>query len=130
MHSSGLDISSPRRFKKDIIDKTCPNSSDIEVARDFLFSTGDQNSFLIYGFSTVYWMQVSLVSMQKNLTLKARQRNRYTFPVLLRQYQLVANVLRHDYSLSSHHRPAISNDDYFSGMYRPLDSQLLTVGKM
>jgi hypothetical protein len=75
MHSSGLDISSPRRLKKDIIDKTCPNSSDIKVARDFLFSTGAQNCFLIYGFSTsvenvVYWMQVSLVSYAEESDIK------------------------------------------------------------
>ena len=38
MHPSGLDISSPRHPTKDVVDKTCPNPSDIKVAREFLFS--------------------------------------------------------------------------------------------
>jgi hypothetical protein len=63
MHPSGLDISLPRRPKKDIIDKICPNLSDIEVAREFLLSTGADNQFLISDYTVriekvVKWMQV------------------------------------------------------------------------
>ena len=38
MHLCGLEISSLRRPKKNLIDKTCPNLSDIKVARNFLVS--------------------------------------------------------------------------------------------
>ena len=63
MHPSGVDISSPRRRKKDIIDKICPNSSDIEVARNFLLSIGAQDDFRKYDYRrgmerVVNWMQV------------------------------------------------------------------------
>jgi hypothetical protein len=78
MHPSGLDISSPRRPKKDIIDKTCPNSSDIEIARNFLFSIGAQFDFKISGYrrgieKVVNWMQVNscCTPVQKKLTLKS-----------------------------------------------------------
>ena len=50
--------------------------------------------------------------MHKNLTLMARQTNPDSPPELIRQYQVVANVLKH-YSLNPHARPAIPNDDYF-----------------
>ena len=50
--------------------------------------------------------------MQKKLALKARQRNPDFPPELRRQYQVVSNILSH-YSLSSRHRPAIPNDNYF-----------------
>jgi hypothetical protein len=53
-----------------------------------------------------------LYPMQKKLTLKARQRNPDSPPELIRQYQVVDNVLDH-YSLSLRRRPAIPNDDYF-----------------
>ena len=58
-----LDISSPRRFKEEIFDKTCPNSSDIEVAREFLVSIGAHYEFAVFRYSrsidnVVNWMQV------------------------------------------------------------------------
>jgi hypothetical protein len=76
MCPSGLDISSHRRPKKDIIDKICPNSSDIEVARDFLYSIGAYQDFFMNGFSTsveivVKWMQVSLVSYADGIDIKS-----------------------------------------------------------
>ena len=40
MHLSGLNISSPSRPKKPVIDKISPNPSDIKVARGFLNSLG------------------------------------------------------------------------------------------
>ena len=64
MHPSGLDISSPRHLKKDIIDETRPNSPDIMVARGFLQSIGAENDFFTifkYGWAinkVVKWMQV------------------------------------------------------------------------
>jgi hypothetical protein len=65
MHASvcGLEIS-PRRPKKDIIDKTCPNPSDIEVAREFLCLSGAQNDFIKSSYSrrlkkVVNWIQVN-----------------------------------------------------------------------
>jgi hypothetical protein len=53
-----------------------------------------------------------LYPMQKNLTLKARQENPGSPPELIRQYQVVTNVLHH-YLLSSGYRVVIPNDDYF-----------------
>ena len=50
--------------------------------------------------------------MEKKLTLKARQTIPDSPPELIRQYQVVVNVLKH-YSLSSSTRPAIRNDDFF-----------------
>jgi hypothetical protein len=50
--------------------------------------------------------------MQKKLTLKVKQRNPDSPPELIRQYQLVDNVLDY-YSRSLDDRPANSNDDYF-----------------
>ena len=43
MHLSGLDISSPRRLSNAIIDKACPSSSDIGIAREFLLSIDAQH---------------------------------------------------------------------------------------
>jgi hypothetical protein len=61
---SGPDISSPSRPTKDIIDKTSPNPSEIEVAREFLFLLGALNDFIKSGYSrrlqkVVNWMQVN-----------------------------------------------------------------------
>jgi hypothetical protein len=51
--------------------------------------------------------------MQKKLTFKARQTNPGSPPKLIRQYQIVINVLNH-YSRSSRRRPAIPKpDNYF-----------------
>jgi len=64
MHLSELDISLPRRRGKDIIDKTCPNPSDIEIAREFLFLSDARDDFTKFGYSrrlgkVVGWMQVN-----------------------------------------------------------------------
>jgi hypothetical protein len=63
MHPSGLDISLPRRSERGIIDKTCPDLSDINVTRDILVSLGARNNFIISGYSrrleyVVSWMKV------------------------------------------------------------------------
>ena len=64
MHLSGLDISSPRRLSKGVIDKTCPNYSDIEIARNFLLSILDARRYFTSSYyrerleSVVDWMQV------------------------------------------------------------------------
>ena len=63
MHLSGLDISSPRRLSKDIIDKTCPSSSDIGIAREFLLSIDAEHFFELSDCrrgveNVVNWMQV------------------------------------------------------------------------
>ena len=75
--SNALDISSSRRPKKDIINKTCPNSSDIEVAWELLLNKGSKYDFVVSGYSgiekVVIWLQVkSCILCRKNLTLKAR----------------------------------------------------------
>ena len=54
--------------------------------------------------------------MQKNLTLKARQKNPDSPHELITLYRVVVNVLRH-YSLPLCHRPAIPNDDYFRDIH-------------
>ena len=64
MHHSGIDISSPRRPAKDIVDKTSPNPSDIEDAREFLFEIGGLYDFVVSGYSrgikmVLNWMQVN-----------------------------------------------------------------------
>ena len=64
MKLSGLDISLHSRPTKDIIDKACPNPSDIEVAREFLFLLGALNDFKKSGYcrrlqKVVNWMQVN-----------------------------------------------------------------------
>jgi hypothetical protein len=66
MHLSGLYISTPRRHKRDIIDKTCPVSADIDGAREFLINIGRaaQYDFVLsrYGKGmgeVVNWMQVN-----------------------------------------------------------------------
>jgi hypothetical protein len=71
----GLDISSPRRPKRDIINKTCPNSSDIEVARKFLLSIGAHYYSLMCGYSlgieeVVNWMRVNLVFYADEIDIK------------------------------------------------------------
>ena len=76
MQPSGLDISSPTRPTKNIIDKTCPNPCDIKIARGFLVSSGAQSDFVMseYGYrlETVgHWMQVSLVSYAEGIDIKA-----------------------------------------------------------
>ena len=50
--------------------------------------------------------------MHKKLILMARQTNPDSPGELIRQYQVVANILRY-YARSSHRRPAIPNDNYF-----------------
>ena len=50
--------------------------------------------------------------MERKLKLKARQANPDSPLELIRQYQVVVNVLKH-YSLPSFTRPAIHNDRYF-----------------
>ena len=85
IHPSELDILSPRYPKKDNIDKICPNSSDIEAARDFLFSIDAHHNFLMFGFSTrlenvVYWLRVSLVSYAEETDIKKRDRKTLTLP--------------------------------------------------
>ena len=50
--------------------------------------------------------------MEKKLTLKARQTNPDSPPELIRQYQVVINVLKH-YSRPPFERPAAPSDDYF-----------------
>ena len=119
MHPSGLKISSPRRPQKDIIDKICPNSSDIEVAREFLISIGALHESTISSHSSrgienvVNWMQVNYcILCIKRLTLKARQTNPHSPPELIRQYQVASNFLFH-YSRSSSFRPAVPDDSYF-----------------
>ena len=64
MHPSGVDIPSSRRPTKDIIDKTCPNPSEIEVVREYLLSLGAQNDFIMSSYGrrlekVVNWMQVN-----------------------------------------------------------------------
>ena len=63
MHPSGFDIFSPRHPSKDIIDKTCPNSSDIGTAWEFLRSINAQHYFILSDYrreleKVVDWMQV------------------------------------------------------------------------
>lgn len=75
MYLSGLNICSPRRPAKDIIDKTCLNSSDIGVARGFLISIGAEYDFVASGDGrglekVVNWMQVSLVSHAEEIDIK------------------------------------------------------------
>jgi hypothetical protein len=118
MLPSRFDISSHRCLKKDIIDKTCPNSSDIKVAREFSLSIGAQHDFSIIFCSrridkVVNWMRVkSCILFRRNLTLKARQTNPGSPPELVRRYQVVVNVLHH-YSRPLRCRPAIPNDNFF-----------------
>ena len=121
MHPSELDISSHRRPSKDIIDKTCPNSSDIEIARKFLFliEKDAQRYFRLSEYfqgleNVVYWMQVKscILLCGRNWYLKLRQANPDFPPELIRQYQLVINVLKH-YSLPKYNRPVIHDDRYF-----------------
>ena len=50
--------------------------------------------------------------MEKKLTLKAKQSIPDSPPELIRQYQVVINVLKH-YSRPPFDRPAAPNDDYF-----------------
>ena len=54
-----------------------------------------------------------MYSIQKKLTLKARQKNPDSPPELISQYQVVVNVLRH-YSVSS----VTPNDDYFRNLHK------------
>ena len=57
--------------------------------------------------------------MEKNLTLKAKQSIPDSPPELIRQYQVVINVLKH-YSRPPFNRPALPNDDfYFRNLYKP-----------
>ena len=66
--------------------------------------------------------------MQKKLAINARQTNPDSPPELIRQYQIVVNVLAH-YSRSSRRRPAVpKSDDYFRNVHKGLDSQPLAVG--
>ena len=65
MHPSGFDMSSPglRLPENDIIEKTCPDPSDIKITRELLFSLGAPNNFTISGYSSkleyvLYWMKV------------------------------------------------------------------------
>ena len=56
-----LTFPRPRRPSKD---KTCPNSSDIEIARDFLFHKFDADRYFTLSYycerleNVVDWMQV------------------------------------------------------------------------
>jgi hypothetical protein len=65
MHPYGLEISSPRRPKKNIIDKICPNISDIKVAQKILVSIiGPEGEFKEFNHnlglkSIVNWLQVN-----------------------------------------------------------------------
>ncbi|KIM44060.1 hypothetical protein M413DRAFT_443122 [Hebeloma cylindrosporum] len=63
-HTVMAKIAEKIRPKKDIMDKTCPSPSDIEIARDFMLHSGAQNDFTHFGYSrrlanVVRWMQVS-----------------------------------------------------------------------
>ena len=56
--------------------------------------------------------------MQKELILKPRQTNPDSPQELIRQYQVIVNVLYH-FSRSSRHRPAIPKpDDYFRNVHK------------
>ena len=75
MQPSRLHISSPRRPIKDIIDKTCPNPSDIEIAREFLLLLGAQNDFIKSGYSRrlkkiVNWMEVNSCILAEEIDIK------------------------------------------------------------
>ena len=111
MHPSGLDIPSPRLPSKDVIDETCPDSSDIRIAREFLISIGAQYYVMLPEFregleNVVDWMQVkSCILCRINWHFKARQTNPDSPTGLIRRYQVVVNVLKH-YSVSPLARPA------------------------
>jgi len=106
-------------LQKNIIDKTCPNLSDIDVAREFLLDLDAQRDFIKPGYSwrlrkVVGWMQVnSWCLVQKKLSLKAKQQDPDFPSELIEQYQVITNVLNH-YLRSSRSRPAAPKpDDYF-----------------
>ena len=83
---SHLDLKffSTRRPTKDIIDQTCPNPSDIEVAREFLFPLGDQNKFVISSYrirEVKNWIQVnSCISYAEEIDIKRWLRQTLTLP--------------------------------------------------
>ena len=75
MQPPGLDISSPRRPIKDIVDKTCPNPSDIEVARHYLLLSGAHNDFTKSGYcerleKVLDWMQVKSCPYVEEIHIK------------------------------------------------------------
>jgi hypothetical protein len=121
MHLSGLYISTPRRPKRDIIDKTCPNSTDIEGAREFLINRGATYDFRVSGYGkgiddVVNWMQVnSCILMQEKLISKTRQKNPDSPRKLIKQYQVIANII-HYYSRSSRRRGPIPN--FFKNVHK------------
>jgi hypothetical protein len=63
MHPCELEIFSPRHSRKNIINKTFPNLSDIKVAQKFLVSLLDPESMIFYGDlglkDVVNWLQVN-----------------------------------------------------------------------
>ena len=56
--------------------------------------------------------------MQKKLTLKARQKNPDSPPELIRQYQVVFNVLDHYWHSSSRGSGIPMSDDYFRNVHK------------
>jgi len=96
--------------KKDIIDKTCPNFHDIEVAREFLCDIGGAGyDFVI----SSYWRGMERV-------VNWMQRNPDSPPKLIRQYQVVVNILKH-YSNTRRRRrrrPPTPSDDYFRNVHK------------
>jgi hypothetical protein len=78
MHLCGLEISSPRRPKKNIIDKTCPNLSDIKAAQKFLVSLLVFETDIMFfkrdlGLKDVVnWLQVNLVSYAEEIDIKSK----------------------------------------------------------
>jgi hypothetical protein len=76
MHLFGLDISSPRRLTAPNKDKSCPNPSDIKVAREFLVSLGVENKRIMYIYSqglkkVVRWMKVKFCTLCKRIDIKS-----------------------------------------------------------
>ena len=130
MPLSGLDIPSPSRSTKDIIDKTCPDPSEIKVAREFLFSFGAQNDFTQSGYSrrlqkVVNWMQVNSYILCRRNWHSRRGRQTLTLRPglwdnikLLSMSLTITGVLR-----------AVSLTTISGGMYtRRLGAQSLTIG--
>jgi len=91
--------------QKNIIDKTCPNLSDIKVTQKILVS-------LLTTGSVLFKYDHNLANMRLEMVVSWLKRNPDSPPELIRQYQVVVNVLEH-YSLPSDRRPAIRNDGYF-----------------
>jgi len=95
-------IAEKLRPQKDIINKTCPNFHDIEVAREFLIVRGAGYDFVISDYCK--GMQRVLNWMQTNPDSPTE---------LIRQYQVVINVLDHYRPRRRWRYVEPQNDDYF-----------------